>query len=280
MQSVDKFIDQIDALPSAPQILPKLLSVLAEPDTDVERVTDLIAYDPGLTAKVLQLCNSAWLASATPASDIGEAVSRLGMRCIYRLVAAVNGSRALRPTKPVAGLEPDVLWKHSVVTALAAQFMAQDQGQEESAVFTSALLHDAGKVVMAQAYKADYGQLLLQCQTEPATLSSREQEQFGMEHAAVGGRLLAKWQFPEAMVGGVTHHHQPGSANGWKRQSAYVCLADALAHFVDDPSRESCPAGSAAASALGILGLSQEDVLHYRDRTLENFEFVNALCRL
>jgi HD-like signal output (HDOD) protein len=280
MQTVDQFLDQIDALPSAPKILPKLLSVLAEPDVDISRIVDLIAFDPGLTAKVLQLCNSAWLANSTPATDIGEAVSRLGIRCIYRLVAAVNGSRALRPSRPVPGLEPEALWKQSVIAALAAQFIAQDQNEDESVVFTSALLHHAGKVVLAQAFKDDYGRLLTECRAEPDGLIEQEQARFGVNHAEAGGRLLAKWQFPEPMVAGVAYYRHPSGAPQWQRQAATVNVADSLARILGEPAKGENGTPPASAEALSILKLAPEDLLRYKDRTLENFEFVNALCRL
>jgi hypothetical protein len=63
--------------------------------------------------------------------------------------------------------------------------------------------------------------------------------------------------------------------------AAVVNVADALARFIDDQSNGSGhPADEAAPEALNLLKLSPDQVLHYRDRTVENFEFVNALCRL
>jgi putative nucleotidyltransferase with HDIG domain len=283
LDHLDKVLDQVDALPPAPQILPKLLRLLADPDTDVSQVTDLIAFDPGLTAKVLQLCNSAWLASSTPATDISEAVGRLGMKCVYRLVAAANGQRALRPTQPVKGFDPQALWKHSVITALAAQFMAQDAHEDESITFTAALLHDAGKVVLAQAYKEAYGALLLENANgaSVAEIADLEAERFGANHATAGGRLLAKWQFPEAMVAGVAFHHRPAEAGAWQRLAAHVHLAEALAGFMElPPDTPHTPAETVVPDALALANMSPDDLLHYRDRTLENFEFVNAMCRL
>lgn len=279
----EQVLDRIDALPPAPQILPKLLRVLAEPDTDVSQVTDLIAYDPGLTSKVLQLCNSAWLANATPVTDIGEAVNRLGLRCIYRLVAAVNGRLALRPTRPVPQFDPGRLWRHSVITALAAQFLAQDHGCDDSAVFTTALLHDAGQVVLAQAFGSQYGAVLHPKPNGGPPLEPVLQERaiWGVDHAEAGGRLLARWQFPEVVVAAVTHHHQPEGASSWAAVAACVNLAEALAIWIEgQPGLTVPPSELAASEALRLLQLRPERLEHYRDRTLENFEFVNALAHL
>src|SRR6185295_16667775 len=99
MQPIDKVLSRVEALPSSPQILPKLLTALNDPDTDISRITDLIAFDPGLTVRVLQLCNSAAFADATAITDISEAVNRVGQRSIYRLVAAASGRMALKPSR-------------------------------------------------------------------------------------------------------------------------------------------------------------------------------------
>jgi putative nucleotidyltransferase with HDIG domain len=279
-QSIDQLLDRVESLPPAPHILPKLLKLLSDPDTDIGQVVDLIVYDPGLTAKVLQVSNSAWFGGAAPATDVGDAVNRLGLRCIYRLVAAASGSGTLRPKQSVHGFEVAALWRHSVITALAAQFMAQDHGQDESLVFTAALLHDTGKVVLAQSYRDSYVQLLKHVEPGPQATYDGERSQYGFDHSELGGRLLIRWKFPEPMVAGVSCHHRPSTAGSYSGLAACVAMANALAHLVDKPDVKLNGAGDALAEALSILNVSQEALFHYRDLTLENFEFVNALCRL
>jgi len=99
MQELDDFIDQAKYLPPAPRILPQLMTLLGKPDIDSDQVIRLITYDPALTANVLQLCNSAYIGAATPAEDLQEAITRLGFRPIYQLVAAISGARALCPAQ-------------------------------------------------------------------------------------------------------------------------------------------------------------------------------------
>src|ERR1044071_3014471 len=94
--SLDEFLDQVEGLPPAPHILVKLLRALDEPDTDVSRIVDLISFDPALTANVLKMCNSAAFAAAEPIKDIEEAVGRLGLQPIFRLVAATNSKGVFR----------------------------------------------------------------------------------------------------------------------------------------------------------------------------------------
>lgn len=279
MKTIDDVLGEIEALPSSPQILPKLLSALDEPDADIGRIVDLIAYDPGLTSRVLQLCNSAALRGASQVTDISEAVNRVGFQSVYRLVAVASGRAALRPGKSVAGLDPETLWKHSVTAALAAQLIAQDRQEDASGVFTAALLHDAGKIVLAQAYRESYGNLLTGLIEGTTGLSDEETTHFGINHGEAGARLLSRWNFPAPVTAAVGYHHHPSDAGEATRLAACVHLADVVAHSLESPSDErGCP--PVTVGALEILGLPADSLAGYRERTLENFEFVNAMCRL
>jgi len=289
MTKFETILHQIEALPSSPHILPKLLTALNDPDTDTSRVVDLIAYDPGLTTRVLKLYNSAAGGGATPVSDIAQAVNRVGLQAIYRMVAVASGRAALRPRQPIVGLQPEVLWKHAVTTALAAQLMAQDLQDDVSAVFTAALLHDAGMLVMAEAFNEPYTELLTQSASlyrstraagMQAALSLAERAAFGIDGAEAGGRLLTCWKFPASMAAAVTFHLRPAEAGDAKHLAAYVHLGDVLAQLLEAPPTNEIQWSPATADALDILKLPSDAILRYRDRTLENFEFVNGMCRL
>ncbi len=279
MNSIDTILERIEALPSSPQILPKLMSALDNIEVDLSRIVDLIAFDPGLTARVLKVCNSAALGGATPATDISEAVNRVGMRPIYQMVAAVSGRQSLQPSQPVAGLDTEALWKHSVTAALAAQIMAQDHDDDASATFTVALLHDAGKIVLAEAFQEAYGRLLTQCTDTPSGLAAEEKARFDIDHAEAGGRLLRRWNFPAAMSDGVTFQYRPAAAGDAKRLASHIHLADVVALRLDKPAAGDPNPAPDTADALEILQMSPASLDHYLERTLENFQFVNALCR-
>jgi HD-like signal output (HDOD) protein len=70
MLTVDAFIDSLDHLPPVPRNLVTLTQLLDRTDVHVDRVVEVIQYDPGLTAEVMRLCNSAYFGASTPASDL------------------------------------------------------------------------------------------------------------------------------------------------------------------------------------------------------------------
>ena len=144
---IDRLLDQIDRLPPAPRVLPRVLSALSDTETDVNQVVDLVAIDTILTAKLLRACNSVFFGSSQPVDDVSEAVQRLGFQTVCRTVAAISGAHCLK-SSGADGPHADRLWRHSVTAAFAAQFIAQDAALDSALLFTAGILHDLGKVIL------------------------------------------------------------------------------------------------------------------------------------
>jgi putative nucleotidyltransferase with HDIG domain len=280
MQELDDFINRVDHLPPAPRILPQLLVLLGQPDIDSSRVVNLITYDPGLTASVLQLCNSAFFGSASPVFDLQEAVTRLGFRQVCQLVAAISGSRALGAGQKGYGLEAGELWKHSVATAVAARLVARDRGVDDSLAFTAALLHDIGKIILAQALEDRYAQVIEEVEEKQQALLEAEKRLLGVQHAEIGGRLLARWKFPSSLVAGVWFHHHPTAAAPHQKLASCVYLGNLIAFFLGWGYGRHAFALRGRASALEILGLDGDALPRFMIQTFENYSAIEALLHI
>ena len=147
MQALDNYISEIKTLPPAPRVLSQLLMLLNEEEAHAGQIVELIAFDPALTAKVLQRCNNA-AAGMGAVSDLDEAVTKVGFNAIYRLVAMVIGEGLLSAEQPAYGIGAGQLWEHSAMAAMGAKVLASKQGGQENLAFTAALLHDIGKLVL------------------------------------------------------------------------------------------------------------------------------------
>src|SRR6185436_20568888 len=159
MQAIDDYISKVRYLPPAPRVVPELMKLLNKPDVDSDKVVKLISLEPSLTANVLRVCNSAYFAASMPTTDLQEAITRLGFQQIYQLAAAATGAKIFAGPPRGYGLDHGELWKHSVASAVAGQLMARKLGDEESPVFTACLLHDIGKVILAQSVDDIYARL-------------------------------------------------------------------------------------------------------------------------
>lgn len=274
----EDYVTKADCLPAAPRVLPQLLTLLSDPDCETSQVVELISFDPGLTAKVLRIANSAAFGLARAVTDIDEAVKRLGLRTIYQLVAAAAGSNALQ-TKSQSAPQPAGLWEQSVTTALAAQIIAKDLKLDEGAQFTAGLLHDIGKIVLAEVWKDQYLTLLETSTPAPANLVDSEKEMFQVSHAELGGRLLAHWKFPPGISASVWHHPAPVPGMPFEHETACLTLAEFIAESGGKgEALNSLTTGQVAA--LDVLGFAPDQLKTYAARTQENFEFVNAMCQM
>lgn len=280
MLELDAFINRIKHLPPAPRVLPELLPLLNRPDTPVDRVVRLISFDPALTAGVLQLSNSTVFAGTTPVSNLTEAVSRLGFKETFQLVVAISSSHMLNPPQAGYGFDAGDLWKHSVVAALAAKLMASELGDDENVVFTAALLHDLGKIVLAHALEDTYTQLMAEVIDQQHSLIEAEKRILGVQHAEIGGRLLTRWKFPQNLTTAVYFHHNPGAARPHHRLASYVYLGNMIAYFMGHGYGHAAFAFRGRAEALEILNLSGDSLPRYMIQTLEHFASVEALLKL
>ena len=278
--TTEEYLKVADRLSTAPRILPRLLDVLSDPTSDVSQVIELISFDPGLTSKVLRACNSAFVGLPEPAHDVSQAVSLLGVNFIYQLAAAACGASTFQAGNNQGS---DRLWPHAVTTALAAQLLAEDLDLEPGLLFTAALLHDIGKAVFTEHWGKEYWALVEPSLSAPSQLLELEEKAFGLNHAVLGGRLLAYWKFPPAIAASVWHHHEPLSRMPYEQQTACVALADAVSEAITEKPSAAAnlyPLTPGHQIALDIFKLTEDDLKRYLDRTRENFEFVDAMCQM
>jgi putative nucleotidyltransferase with HDIG domain len=279
MQELDSYIDRVQHLPPAPKILPQLVALLNKEDVDARQVVDLMMYDPALTAASLQLANSAFFAGS-PASDLSEAVARLGFNRVFQLVATVSGAQLLAGAQKGYGIDEGELWQHSVASAIAAQAIADKLGDDRNLVFTCALLHDLGKVILSRALEHVYGKIVEDVEKNQQALIEAEKKLLGVQHAEIGGRLLARWKFPANIVNAVCYHHEPILAGEHKRLASYVYLSNLTVHFLGYGFGHHAFAMRGRAEALRVLGLRGEHLAEIMIQTFENFETINSLLSL
>jgi putative nucleotidyltransferase with HDIG domain len=280
MQVIDDYINSVRFLPPAPRVVPELMKLLKQSDVDSSKVVKLISFDPALTANVLRICNSAYFGAATPTSDLQEAVTRLGFQQVYQLVAAAMGARILGAPQAGYGFDHGELWKHSVAVAVTAQLMARKLGDDDTLVFTAALLHDIGKIILSQAIETVYPKLIRETEMNQQSLLEAEKKHLGVQHAEVGARLLERWRFPPNIVSAVWFHHAPKGAGKSQRLASYVYIADMIAHFMGHGYGHLAFALRGRADALTILGLTSESIPEFLMEFFDEMHKVEALFTL
>jgi putative nucleotidyltransferase with HDIG domain len=276
MDDISKFLDRIEVLPPAPPLMPRLLSALADVDANFNEVVEMIVLDPSLTAKLLQICNSAFFGASEPVSNVREAVSQIGYQTIYLLVATINSSDCFQ-LPAAASLDGKRLWKHSVTTAYGAKLVAETAGIEPSLLFTAGLLHDIGKTILFRAHGEAYGLLRLRSAQAGKTPLQSEIDHYGYSHAEVGAFLLERWKLPALLVDGGRFHHRPAAAGDAQHIAACVALGNFLAH-----SQERADVGDSpdCQSTLALLNFTSTDWGRWQEQLLEYRSLVEMMSRL
>jgi putative nucleotidyltransferase with HDIG domain len=259
MDRLNQYIDRVSNLPPAPTVATELLRLFGDEQCDIDRVVELISLDPSLTAEVLKRCNSAYLSGAEPASDMFEAVTKLGFYEVYCVVVALVGARTMSLAKTATGLDVSRLWRHSVVTAVAAETLARVTNEAGAVAFTAGLLHDIGKLVLGTVEGSAYSDLLSKAGDFGPDLANAEQETLGVNHASIGACLLSRWGLPENVVTAVRHHHDSSNVTeSSARLAAIIQLANSLAHHLTDGETKDQDLLANSADAMAFLMVTNE----------------------
>lgn len=195
-------------LPSSPRLYTALTQALASPDTSVAMIADIVEQDVAMSAKCLQLVNSAFFGLARRVTNIRQAVMYLGTNMLRTLVFSVEVFRSFDPSgrlgrRTLAGLE-----SHALATAGIARSLVQDKQQSDDA-FIGGLLHDVGKLVLASRLPQRFEQIVATAIEKRRPLHEIELEVLGVTHAELGAYLLGLWGLPYQIVEVVAYHHRP-----------------------------------------------------------------------
>lgn len=219
----------LDQLPSPPALYQELRDTLSDPESTIRDVSRIVQRDPGITAKLLQLVNSAFFSRVRKVSDVDGAVAVLGLDLLQGLV--LQQGLLAGATVAVRGLSVERESQHGLIAALVARHIASPANA--SPAFTAALLHDVGKLLLARRYGADYGDMLVTSGPAEEGLDELEHARFGLTHAQAGAYVLGVWGLPDTVVEAVAFHHRPLEVERLDLDVvSLVHLADAIFHGV------------------------------------------------
>jgi len=228
-------ISKTGCVPSVPDVYFRILEALQEQDCPIERIAEIAATDPGLTSKILQLVNSAFFGFASEVSSAKEAVMLLGTGTIRSLALTCRVFSAFK-LQPSTVFSVERVWTHSLKVARMAEHIARLERANSAVIeqaLTAGLLHDIGKLMLANSLGSQYFAWVSQSVNERRPLCEIEGESLGTTHAEVGACLLQLWGLPSPLVEAVLNHEQPSSSpeDGFSPLIA-VHVANALAHEV------------------------------------------------
>jgi HD-like signal output (HDOD) protein len=182
-------------VPPYPAVALRLQRIFARDNYGVGEISDTIAADPALAARILSVANSALYRATDDITTVPRAVNRLGARVISSLALAAG----LGASATQAGVLFDVkyrVWRRSVTTALACQKLAPLRGLDANEAFLVGLIRGFGRSVAVAALER-----VLATQRAVAPLELMQWLAVAEEQRAELALAVAtNWQLPDGIL--------------------------------------------------------------------------------
>lgn len=230
MTRIDRFFAQANNLPALPEVAHRLLETFRREDVSLGELSELIARDSVLAARVLRLANSARYGARRRVADLSDAAALIGL----------NGLRGLALTACLVdafprprGFDRQRFWRQNLATAAYARTIAQLLGHDAALAEVAGLLLRSGQVLMLMT---EPGQVALveSLAGPPDSVFALEREHFGCTHAEVSAELAARWHLPLELVDALYTAANPLAAEPFSPAGAVLRLASVLADAGED----------------------------------------------
>lgn len=236
-QRISTIKEKVKNIPSLPNLAERVIQLVQNENPDPDKLCELVSMDAGFTSKILKLVNSEHYGFSRQISTVKEAFTILGFTTIRGLVLSSELFKVFSPNSSECIFDYTKYWKHNLLAAIGAKYLWDlTYDDEKEDIFTAALLHDLGKIILArydfnnynQAYAItdgsfDYDQKL------------QIEERFcGMNHCIIAHEVADSWNFPEEILEVIKYHHFPTLSENYNASCEIVYAADVLTNMVQE----------------------------------------------
>jgi HD-like signal output (HDOD) protein len=230
---IRKIVGAVGELPSLSTTYARLTDAVRDPESSTNTVADIIEEDIAMSAKVLQLVNSAFFGLAQQVTSMQNAVSYLGLETIKNLALASEAFRVFVPDKRIPHSVCESMQDHAQRVASIACALPVEHNVRDVTIL-AALLHDIGSLFLASVMPDEFCAVRDLVRESGCKTYEAEEKLLGTTHAEIGAYLLGLWAIPNLTVEAIAHHHHPNRVPCTSFDSIVaVYLADYLAHELE-----------------------------------------------
>lgn len=201
-------LDSISDIPTLPTVVLKVNKMLQDYDTSIKDLSKTIEKDQAIVSKILRLVNSAFYGFRSRINTIHHAVTILGFNTVRNAVVSVSIIDAFSGKASAREFDITAFWKHSVAVAVTSRYLAdRTRLVTPDEAFVAGILHDVGKVVLAQYFKELFGQVWVATREQGLSFYEAEKKLLPVNHTQIGGHLAKKWQLPASLFEAISYHH-------------------------------------------------------------------------
>jgi putative nucleotidyltransferase with HDIG domain len=207
----------------------------------------------------LRLANSSFYGMERQITTIDEAILTLGFRTVRSVVTTAALIETFTKNSP-SDFEIASFWRHAIATAVCARELGPYLKINPEYAYTTGLLHDIGRLVLATQFQPNYKAALAYRMQHDCSVLTAEREVLGLDHAAVGHAITQHWKFPETMQQALAAHHSPLGETPKPMQIAIIA-ADAIAHALDLSMEPNDAVPTLPVGIWAQLGMNDSDLL-------------------
>ncbi|OVE81578.1 hypothetical protein BVY03_02960 [bacterium K02(2017)] len=252
-------VRSISTVASLPSIYFRVSEAVNSPLSSANDIANVVAEDPGLTARVLKLVNSSFFGFSSRIDTVSRSVAIVGTQQLCDLCLATSVMKVFNNV-PEDLVSMESFWSHSLAVGICARMLATNFGVNNvERFFVAGLLHDIGSLIIYLQKSEEAKKSLEKSKKKSELIHTMEQSDFGFDHASVGYELVKLWDLPEALHEAVRYHHDPTLATEYPLETSIIHISDVIVN----------------AMQLGTSGETMVPSLSYEALDITNIKSMN-----
>lgn len=228
--TLEELREELEQVPPSRGAALKVVQMVDDPKVGSAEVAAAVGSDPALTARILQVANSAYYGLSGRIRTTQFAVTVVGFQTVRSLAALAAAGVSKNDQLPRG------FWARSAGAASGASLLAKRAGASPPDAFCAGMLHDLGSVLL---WRLDHEghEALAKRATVDQPLTALETEEYGDTHATLCAEVLSAWNVPDDLCGAIGRHHDPASATGSPLRKALQAgiAVDAMVDGIREP---------------------------------------------
>lgn len=260
---ITELVKGVGNLVTLPDVFVRINQLVNDPNSNIADIAKAAGQDPSFTVRLLRVANSSFYGFSSTIDTVPKAVSIIGTSQIRSLALATSVASSFDGL-PNTLVSMEHFWRHSLYCALIARTLAKQVRKcDPDALFTAALLHDIGELVIFNRLpeQAKTALLLVLDSADEMPVYLAEQQVIGFDHARVGGELARQWKLPPMLEECIEFHHDVNPALRFPREVALVHIANVLALMAEINTLDASDVSPIDPRAWELTGLSPGAVM-------------------
>jgi diguanylate cyclase (GGDEF)-like protein len=234
-ERVKELIGTLTVMPTAVNVPVRLMQLYQSPKSPgIDAFADVLIADAALSAKVLELANSAWFSRTKTVTRLSDALRMIGLSNLIPLLFGLSLAGIFNKTN-LPTEQRAALWHSSLLKAVIAREWMKWRGDRDQAeeAFLCGALQDIALPLMFAADRAAAMELAGIVDLDEPHRASREIALYGADHANFGQAICTKLGLPELYIRATATHHKPDGPDlpqGFEKMKCALRLAAAVPH--------------------------------------------------